>query len=107
MEQTLTGLTMTNYGALYGTTTAGGTNQGTIFKLQPSGALETFHSFAKTDGASPYAPLVEASNGYFYGTTEAGGSSGGARSSTFHRPPRSPRGSISAARMVRNQRGHW
>jgi uncharacterized repeat protein (TIGR03803 family) len=64
-------------GNFYGTTWAGGaTGNGTVFKLTPNGK-ETRYSFCMQsgcpDGAQPYAGLVEASNGDFYGTTSSGG----------------------------------
>ena len=64
-------------GALYGTTTAGGTSgQGTVFRLK--GKKETvLYSFAGgTDGADPQAGLVMDAKGNLYGTTTAGGSAG-------------------------------
>ncbi|HEY6292936.1 MAG TPA: choice-of-anchor tandem repeat GloVer-containing protein [Terriglobia bacterium] len=64
-------------GNFYGTTYLGGANdQGTIFKLSPSGALTTLHSFDGTDGAEPLAGVVQAGNGAFYGATYLGGSKG-------------------------------
>jgi uncharacterized repeat protein (TIGR03803 family) len=61
-------------GNLYGTTWTGGTNNdGTVFKMTPSGTLTTLHSFDMTDGYLPFAGLVQATDGDFYGTTEEGG----------------------------------
>jgi uncharacterized repeat protein (TIGR03803 family) len=70
-------------GDLYGTTQGGGTNlgYGTVFKITPGGTLTTLYSFCSqtncTDGARPYAGLVQAANGNFYGTTYSGGTNGG------------------------------
>jgi len=67
------GLVLGTDGNFYGATSGGGTsNYGTIFKMTPSGALTTLHSFAPTDGGNPYA-LIQASDGNFYGTAPAGG----------------------------------
>lgn len=62
-------------GQFYGTTSQGGTlNHGTLFRLSTSGTLTILHSFNRaTDGASPAARLVEASDGSLYGTTPDGG----------------------------------
>ncbi len=65
-------------GNFYGTTYEGGANgDGTVFKITPSGALTTLHSFCQLsgclDGQTPKAGLVQASNGNFYGTTLEGG----------------------------------
>jgi uncharacterized repeat protein (TIGR03803 family) len=61
-------------GNFYGTTYGGGTNNdGTVFKITPSGTLTTLHSFSGADGANPYAGLIQATDGNFYGTTFAGG----------------------------------
>jgi uncharacterized repeat protein (TIGR03803 family) len=66
-------------GNLYGTTAYGGANgDGTVFKVTPTGTLTTLHSFAgyPTDGEAPYAGLLQATNGNFYGTTTGGGAKG-------------------------------
>lgn len=69
-------------GNFYGTTSWGGTGVcnstagpgcGTVFKITPAGVLTTLHSFIGTDGAAPEGPLIQATNGNFYGTTYAGG----------------------------------
>jgi uncharacterized repeat protein (TIGR03803 family) len=64
-------------GNLYGTASYGGThpNFGTIFKITPSGTFTTLHNFDSTGGSYPYAGLIQATNGNFYGATYAGGSS--------------------------------
>jgi uncharacterized repeat protein (TIGR03803 family) len=73
------GLIQASDGNLYGTTVEGGTyGLGTIFKITPGGALTTLYSFGSQsdDGIEPYAGLVQARNGDFYGTTLQGGASG-------------------------------
>jgi uncharacterized repeat protein (TIGR03803 family) len=73
------GVTQGTDGNFYGTTLAGGKHveDGTVFKLTSSGELSTLYNFCSlkncADGANPYAGLVQASNGDFYGTTAAGG----------------------------------
>src|SRR5271154_11113 len=48
-------------GDLYGTTLFGGAdNNGTVFKITPSGTLTTLHIFDGTDGSAPEAGLVQA-----------------------------------------------
>jgi len=74
-------------GYLYGTTSGGGITGlncgqfggcGTVFKITPNGTLTTLYSFCSfsqcPDGAGPSAPLVQTTNGEFYGTTSVGGS---------------------------------
>ena len=78
----LGGLVQATNGSLYGTTYAGGTNgAGVVFKITPSGTLTTLYNFCTqagcTDGGSPVAGLVQASNGNLYGTTQVGGANGG------------------------------
>jgi len=64
-------------GNFYGTTSYDGAhpNFGTVFAITPSGNLTTLHNFDSTDGSYPYAGLVQATSGGFYGATFAGGSS--------------------------------
>ena len=42
---------------------------GTIFQPTPASPLTTLYSFNFTDGASPEAGLLQATDGSFYGTT--------------------------------------
>jgi uncharacterized repeat protein (TIGR03803 family) len=59
-------------GNLYGTTYGFGSSNGTIFKIDSSGTLTTLHEFCLgdcTDGLDPYAGLLQATSGTFYGTT--------------------------------------
>ena len=65
-------------GNLYGTAQYGGTNGGwgTIFKITPAGILTRLFSFASTNGAVPFAGLVQDIGGAFYGTTSVGGAYG-------------------------------
>jgi uncharacterized protein (TIGR03437 family) len=62
-------------GNFYGTTALGGSDGwGTIFKITPGGMLTTLYSFTfGADGAEPIAPLIQATDGNFYGTTRYGG----------------------------------
>jgi len=68
-------------GNYYGTTSLGGAfNEGTIFKITPQGVLTTLYNFCSqpgcADGARPFATLIQATDGNFYGTTYNGGASG-------------------------------
>ncbi len=71
-----------NDGNFYGTTYGGGADPhyGTVFKITPAGALTTLYSFCAqancADGAMPYAGLVRATDGNFYGTTFGRGVNG-------------------------------
>jgi uncharacterized repeat protein (TIGR03803 family) len=62
-------------GYLYGTTVENGNDDnGTVFRITPSGALTPLHVFGlDPDGSAPYAGLIQATNGDFYGTTREGG----------------------------------
>jgi len=50
---------------------------GTVFKMSPTGTLTTLVSFNGANGNSPQAPLIQASDGNFYGTTTYDGPNGG------------------------------
>src|SRR5580658_3905800 len=72
------GLVQATNGDFYGTTYAGGANgSGTVFKITLSGTLTTLYNFCSqsgcTDGADPYAGLVQDTDGAFYGTASEGG----------------------------------
>src|SRR3989442_4716057 len=72
------GLVQATNGDFYGTTSGGGTNgvgrsAGTVFEISAAGTLTILHSFDVSDGASPFAGLVQATDGNFYGTTLQGG----------------------------------
>jgi uncharacterized repeat protein (TIGR03803 family) len=76
-------------GNFYGTTSSGGGNYcnvipgsgnncGTVFKITPGGVETVLYSFgaSASDGVEPIAPLLQASDGNFYGTTSGGGVNG-------------------------------
>jgi len=68
------GLLRDTAGNLYGTTTVGGSsNNGTVFKLNTSGAESILHSFHGADGQYPYAGVIMDAKGNLYGTTANGG----------------------------------
>jgi len=70
------GLVQAADGSFYGTTYFGGANSaGTVFNMTPGGTLTTLYSFGSVsnDGGFPQAPLVQASDGNFYGTASQGG----------------------------------
>ncbi|MGB7585989.1 MAG: choice-of-anchor tandem repeat GloVer-containing protein [Terriglobales bacterium] len=65
-------------GIFYGTTSFGGANSvGTVFQMTADGTLTTLYNFCAqtgcTDGAHPYAGLIQATDGNFYGATYQGG----------------------------------
>lgn len=65
-------------GNFYGTTCQcdGAAGYGTIYKITPSGTFTSLYQFDFTHGAYPYAPLVQGTNGKFYGTADGGGTTG-------------------------------
>jgi len=77
-----TALMQATDGNFYGTTLGGGTLNGgpsingVIFKMTAGGRLVWVHNFTGIDGQNPYGPIIQASDGNFYGTTRNGGKSG-------------------------------
>jgi len=75
------GLVQGTDGNFYGTTPSGGANgvSGTLFEITATGKFATLHSFCTqpncSDGTGPFAGLIQATNGSFYGATFAGGTS--------------------------------
>ena len=73
------GLVQGTDGNFYGTTAGGGSANcsngcGTVFKMTPAGVETVLYSFTGgTDGSSPFAGLVQGTDGSFYGTTQTGG----------------------------------
>jgi len=74
-ESPYAGLIQGTDGSFYGTTRSGGSaGLGTIFRFDATGALTTLHHFAGgSEGAYPYAGVIEAADGNLYGTTLSGG----------------------------------
>jgi uncharacterized repeat protein (TIGR03803 family) len=76
------GLIVASDGNFYGTTLTGGGfgingfGTGTLFKMTPNGILTKVVSFAKPVGVNPGGPLLQRSDGDFYGATFGGGAYG-------------------------------
>jgi uncharacterized repeat protein (TIGR03803 family) len=63
-------------GNFYGTTFSGGSNAaiGTIFKITPGGVFTELYDFVNNStGESPWAGLIQGTDGTLYGTTSFGG----------------------------------
>jgi uncharacterized repeat protein (TIGR03803 family) len=73
--QPYSGLIQARDGNLYGTTYRGGShNVGIAYRISLGGTMTALHDLDyQPDGALPYAGLVQASNGNFYGTASNGG----------------------------------
>ncbi len=74
-DQPLTGLVRDTAGNLYGTTVlGGGSNLGTVFKVDSTGIETVLHSFGgAAHGEFPYAGLIRDGAGNLYGTTGGDG----------------------------------
>jgi uncharacterized repeat protein (TIGR03803 family) len=73
------GLVLGRDGNFYGTAFSGGQQfygYGAVFQVTPDGTFTKLYSFAYTDGANPFAGLIQGSDGNLYGTTYAGGAHG-------------------------------
>jgi uncharacterized repeat protein (TIGR03803 family) len=79
------GLIQDTAGNLFGTTAQGGKSGcylgcGTVFKVDTTGKETVLYTFCSasgcTDGATPYAGLIQDAAGNLYGTTDAGGAVG-------------------------------
>jgi uncharacterized repeat protein (TIGR03803 family) len=79
------GIVQSPDGNFYGSTAYGGTsNQGTIFKMTPSGAVTLLHSFnGTTDGGYPAQGISLGSDGNLYGTANDCASSCGTAWTAF------------------------
>jgi uncharacterized repeat protein (TIGR03803 family) len=77
----LSGLIQGTDGNLYGTTVFGGLSMncqggaecGTVFEVTLQGVLTVLYSFDGSDGYYPEEPLIQATDGNFYGMTLGGG----------------------------------
>jgi uncharacterized repeat protein (TIGR03803 family) len=82
--QPVSGLVQATDGNFYGTTDSGGASNsncplgcGTVFRITSEGKLTTLYNFCAqtgcSDGLSPQAALIQATDGTLYGTTSGGG----------------------------------
>ena len=68
------GLVQATNGILYGSTSTGGTLDGTLFGISTSGTLNTIYNFTGfAHGSLPEASMIQATDGNLYGLTNEGG----------------------------------
>ena len=76
-NQPYSGVIVDSRNNVFGTTSAGGTGFGNIFRIGPSGGLTVLYNFCSqtncTDGELPQANLLETETGKIYGSTIEGG----------------------------------
>jgi uncharacterized repeat protein (TIGR03803 family) len=68
--------TMDQAGNIYGTASAGGRGNGTVFRLSKKSSnwlLNPLYTFSGSDGSTPWSGAVMGSDGTLYGTTYTGG----------------------------------
>ncbi len=84
-SQPYAGLVQGTDGNFYGTTYSGGNpifnghtyvTYGAVFKFTTNGVITRLFSFNGSNGANPFAGLIQGNNGNFYGTTTGGGANG-------------------------------
>ncbi|MGD0179947.1 MAG: choice-of-anchor tandem repeat GloVer-containing protein [Terriglobales bacterium] len=65
-------------GSFYGITETGGgsASAGEVYKITATGTLTVLYDFDGTHGSAPTGPLIQGSDGNFYGTTWSGGGFG-------------------------------
>ena len=67
------GLLLASDGNFYGTTPSYGADNGTVFRITPTGTLTTIYRFnGLADEGNPLAALIQGSDGNLYGTTAGG-----------------------------------
>jgi uncharacterized repeat protein (TIGR03803 family) len=80
-----TAVAITPKGVLYGTTTDGDLNNGTMFAFHlASSSLKSYKFFKVSSGRNPVAPLFLAANGVLYGSTPIDGPKGGGTIFSFN-----------------------
>jgi uncharacterized repeat protein (TIGR03803 family) len=63
-------------GDFYAESNGGGTGNGTVFRVSPSGTVTVIHSFDGTDGSNAIGGMTLGTDGNLYGETWSGGSFG-------------------------------
>ncbi|NKF24511.1 chitobiase/beta-hexosaminidase C-terminal domain-containing protein [Solimonas marina] len=72
------GLSLGDDPRFYGVTSSGGSGYGTVFRVAADGTQTTLYTFDSSvgDGNSERSPLVQGSDGAFYGSASQGGANG-------------------------------